>query len=272
MIKLILSDMDNTLIPIGSTRVSRRTIEAIHACLDAGIPFVPASGRNLVEAARFFGNDERCYQTAVFSNGQQVYLDGRLVFEKPLDDASLQEAERIVMRREGCQLISFRLEGGTDWVGAAREDLLPIFESTAPHKGHRRKTLADLTVVKAGIINMGDRNAELELLEELAAACPQLDFYNTTPHWLDVVPRGWSKAEAVRLFEERLGIGPEQICAFGDGENDIPLLERVGHPCAVANATDHVRKVARWHVGACADDGVACALERIACGLTPADA
>ena len=39
MIKLVLSDMDNTLVPFGARRVSQRTVDAIREVLErAGIP------------------------------------------------------------------------------------------------------------------------------------------------------------------------------------------------------------------------------------------
>ena len=54
MIKLALSDMDNTLVPLGARGISKRTNEAIHAVLDAGVLFGPATGRDFVELMRLF--------------------------------------------------------------------------------------------------------------------------------------------------------------------------------------------------------------------------
>ena len=72
MIKLVLSDMDNTLVPFGQPCVSARTIEAIHAVLDAGVLFGPDTGRDYVELMRFFQGDERGFMTGIFSNGKRV--------------------------------------------------------------------------------------------------------------------------------------------------------------------------------------------------------
>ena len=57
MIKLVLSDMDNTLVPFGARHASPRTMEAIHAVLDAGVRFGPDTGRDYVELMRFFRMD-----------------------------------------------------------------------------------------------------------------------------------------------------------------------------------------------------------------------
>jgi hydroxymethylpyrimidine pyrophosphatase-like HAD family hydrolase len=69
MIKLVLSDMDNTLIPFGKERVSQRTVDAIHACQEQGVDFGPTTGRDRAELASFFGGDRSCYNTAVAVNG-----------------------------------------------------------------------------------------------------------------------------------------------------------------------------------------------------------
>ena len=54
MIKLVLSDMDNTIVPLGAGRVSDRVRDAVHACLDAGVRFAPATGRDPDGLERFF--------------------------------------------------------------------------------------------------------------------------------------------------------------------------------------------------------------------------
>ena len=60
-VKLILTDIDGTILPYGHMRVSERTVAAIHAALDAGIVAGPASGRFHSWIPAFFGGDEpRC--------------------------------------------------------------------------------------------------------------------------------------------------------------------------------------------------------------------
>lgn len=46
MIKLVLSDMDDTIVPIGTGGVSERMRAAVYACLDAGVRFASATGRD----------------------------------------------------------------------------------------------------------------------------------------------------------------------------------------------------------------------------------
>ena len=75
MIKLVLSDMDGTLLSKGASNVSYRTVRAIRTLLDVGVRFAPATGRQAFELdERFFGVRE-CYETAIAANGKRVYVD-----------------------------------------------------------------------------------------------------------------------------------------------------------------------------------------------------
>lgn len=73
MIKLILADMDGTLLPFGSRVVSERTHSAILSALDAGIAFGPASGRDYADLADAFDGDARCFSTGIMANGKKVF-------------------------------------------------------------------------------------------------------------------------------------------------------------------------------------------------------
>ena len=264
MIKLVLTDMDNTLIPFGNDHASERTLAAIHACLESGVVFGPATGRNRSEVAGFLCYDEAAYQTAVLVNGQQVYLQGKLVQQKTLDPLALQRTEEIIRGRRGLAVLVYRPDGTCDWVGDEPQHL-GKFVVNAMHNGsERHKTLPTYPVVKAGLVALVDHSEELALQAELSAACPELDFLNTVPQWFDIIPRGWSKVRGIEVLEEALGITPDELCVFGDAPNDIAMFAHATHSCAVANATSDAAAAARWHVGASADDGVAIALEQIA--------
>ena len=274
MIKLILCDMDNTLIPLGESHASQRTLSAIHACLDAGIAFGPATGRNQPEVASFLCNDAACYASGLFANGQQVLYKNELVHEVTLNANDLKVLEGIVRQYANCALIIFREDGQADWTGDDPHALGKLFLEGAKLGRTRHEELPVYPVVKAGVLTNVDRKEELALKQEFTDACPHLDFLNTTPGWCDVVPHGWNKAKGLRVLQRKMALDASEICVFGDAENDLALFELAGHSCAVANATKEVLAKARWHVGASKDDGVAIALEQIAeaaqTGGTPA--
>ena len=78
------------------------------------------------------------------------------------------------------------------------------------------------------------------------------------------MPHGVSKASGLHVLMDKLGLSDEEVVVFGDAANDVPVFQEVTNSVAVANATKEVAALARYHIGACADDGVAVALEDIA--------
>jgi hydroxymethylpyrimidine pyrophosphatase-like HAD family hydrolase len=62
---------------------------------------------------------------------------------------------------------------------------------------------------------------------------------------------------------EQLGFGPERVVAFGDGENDVELLEWAGFGVAVANAHPRVLAAADWVCPSAAEEGVAQVVEAL---------
>ena len=264
MIKLVLSDMDNTLIPFGRERVSQRTIDAIHACQEQGIDFGPTTGRDRAELASFFGGDRSCYNTAVCVNGQKVYYLRSLVFERNLDDEPLRQAARYVKSIPGCAFVTYRSDGLGDWVGITREEMGSMYDRAFLAGGMYHEELPVYPVAKAGVICVRDQEFIDRLQVELESMFPQFVFPNTVVNWMDVSIKGWTKVEGVKALIETLRLSRDEVCVFGDADNDLTMLSYIPNSCAMANANDNAKAAARWHVGASADDGVAIALEQIA--------
>ena len=91
-----------------------------------------------------------------------------------------------------------------------------------------------------------------------------LELVETFPGWCDVLPRDVNKASGIRVLARELGVSPDEVVFFGDAENDLEAIAEVENSVAVANAMPAAARAARWHVGACADDGVAVAMVDIA--------
>ena len=81
------------------------------------------------------------------------------------------------------------------------------------------------------------------------------------PYFLEFASPRVTKASGLQFVAERLGFGPERTIAFGDGENDVELLEWAGYGVAVANAHERVLAVADWVCPSAAEEGVAQVIE-----------
>lgn len=266
-IKLILSDIDGTMLPFGQRVVSPRVIAAFHAALEAGIHVGPASGRGISHVTPTFSGDEACTATALATNGMQVYLDGTLIHEEHLPHEALEHVVEVIHGMPGVGAIVFR--GGTPLlVEGTREDLaesFPVYaEQALDHEG-----IPDFPVVKLNVFNAGGIELTRELLALVTREVPELDFNLPMPGFLNLTPPGYSKASGIDILCEALGIGLEQVITFGDGGNDLEMIAHVPNGVAVQGAVSEVAAAARWHIGRCEDETVPAAIEALVAGEWP---
>lgn len=80
------------------------------------------------------------------------------------------------------------------------------------------------------------------------------------PKGIDIIPRGGGKVVGIRATLERYGWSPEEVMAFGDGENDAEMLKLAGTGVAMGNAMDSVKAIADYVTAAADDNGVSAAL------------
>lgn len=53
----------------------------------------------------------------------------------------------------------------------------------------------------------------------------------------------------------------EAVAAFWDGHNDIPMLEMVGHPLVMANASEEIQRLGKYITKSNEEDDVAYGIE-----------
>lgn len=279
MIKLALTDLDDTLIKNGLPRATDHAIAGIHAMLDAGLRFGPVSGRIPSDLGWMFGDDPACFATGALVNGQMVYVDGELVHVEVLDGATLNQVAKELSRIPGAILTMYDLDAPSD--GGAAYFVSPSKEHAddcGKRFRHIRRWVRELTeptYIKANIWCEGSREHITLVRDMLREHFPSMDFVFPSPTapLIDVSPAGWSKGSAVKLLAKELGLDLCEVAVFGDSENDLSMIEAVPNSVAVSNACPEVAAAARWHIGASANDAVADALFQIAeaakCGDMP---
>ena len=81
------------------------------------------------------------------------------------------------------------------------------------------------------------------------------------PFFLELASHAISKGSGLAFVADHLGFAREQTVAFGDGENDVELIEWAGYGIAVENAHDALKAKARWVCPSAKEEGVAQVLE-----------
>ena len=277
MIKLALTDMDDTLVAAGRDGASERAVDAIHAMQAAGLHVGPVSGRQPGAMGWMFGGRSECFSTGAFCNGQVIFVDGEVAAAHATDGAALMRlAEWLEEETDDTFLKIYEL--GDDFMGDAGvfvtrdRDRVCRALGTGGNAWLRgedapmRFDLGDKPCYKANIWSAGSREHLAQIRDRVAAEVPELElvFPNNRVRLFDITPAGWNKGCAVAELARILGLSLDEVAVFGDSDNDLPMIEAVPNSVAVVNANEAVRTAARWHIGAAADDAVADALFDIA--------
>lgn len=267
MIKLALSDVDGTLIPLGTERVSERTMQAICRAQKAGVRVGVATGRDTAELMKLFGGNDRAFRTGILSNGKKLMVDGEVARLSLIDNDILTRMVELVESYEGTFVTAYPLhadETNPVYCMGATEDELTKWSERYAFTGIIVGEVPDIQILGATIAcPLGDE-VMAEIITRGKQLCPEFDFALPAPNWCDILPKGINKGTALAALLDLLDVSIDEVVVFGDADNDLALLGAVEHAVAVANATPAAKAAAAWHIGACADEAVADALEDIA--------
>jgi hypothetical protein len=106
-------------------------------------------------------------------------------------------------------------------------------------------------------VEAGVADVMLAAAREALAGIAEPVHSNAADSLLEIAAPGVSKASTLALLADEAGLGPEDVVAFGDMPNDVPMLSWAGCGVAVANAHPAALAAADEHTGSNDDDGVA---------------
>ena len=88
-----------------------------------------------------------------------------------------------------------------------------------------------------------------------------LDFIQRDGQFYEIVPKGYSKASGMEYIINHLGISLEDTFAFGDSENDLPMLTYAKHSIAMGNASQEIKDIVTHVTGDVDEHGIESALK-----------
>jgi Cof subfamily protein (haloacid dehalogenase superfamily) len=91
----------------------------------------------------------------------------------------------------------------------------------------------------------------------------ELTVVQTASFYLEVIPRRINKGQGIRDICQTLGFETGEVIAFGDAENDIPMLRTAGMGVAMGNASAAVKAAADYVTLSNNEDGIAAALKKL---------
>lgn len=264
MIRLIATDMDGTLLDENS-QLPEETFELIEALRERGVMFCASSGRRYDTLCWMFEPvaDRIDY---VASLGGQVYADGQLLGREVFSTRAVLRLFRTCQEFDCFHLVlydrthTFLLNDQSSYVRELDKDLPNaerVFDPPSP----------DVSIIKAAICY--DRPREIMdmvyvLERELGDVFSFMPSGNT---WIDVTPKGISKATGLETLIGYYGIDRADVAAFGDSMNDYAMLRYVGHPYVMGNARYAVKQIAEKVVGTNVEHAVQKEMRAILKGL-----
>lgn len=110
----------------------------------------------------------------------------------------------------------------------------------------------------------GEPELLIQLESEMKAALSeQMEVFRSAPFFLELPPKGIDKAQSLQRLLTHLGLERESLMAFGDGFNDLSMIQFAGQGVAMANAVDEVKSIANFVTTSNEEDGIAHALEQL---------
>ena len=276
MIKLIVSDMDGTLITHHS-KISKNNLEAIEYARKKGAQFVIATGRDYssmkdilsshhLQAMAILGNgaefvDEKGHvlSTAYFPKKHfkeviQIFDELNIHYMIFSDHGPFSTHNPYVVRDafiERC-CVQFQRQ-----IEDYQDSNMPCM-----HLKHIENIdvflESDIQIIKVEAFSI-----QIDLIQKAKEKLKDIQDIAYLSSFIDNVEVTAYHAQKGLILEEvieKLGITKEEVMVLGDGYNDLTMFERFPYSFAPENGEEGIKKRAYRVVKACEDDGVADAI------------
>ena len=260
--RLVASDLDGTIVPPDGV-ISARTVAALQACQDAGVDVVFVTGRPprwMSTVAQATGHRGE----AICGNGALLIdlFDLRVLRARPLaPSVVLGAAHRL---RERLPAAAFALE---TTAGYRREpQYVPRHDAARQAMTGSLADLLDDRPVVAKLLCRVPGGVADELLgvaREVLAGVAEPVHSDPEGDLLEISALGVSKGTALAELAAGRGITADQVVAFGDMPNDVPMLRWAGRGYAMSGGHPEAVAAAALVAPPCEQDGVAQVLEQL---------
>ncbi|WAA11109.1 Cof-type HAD-IIB family hydrolase [Fervidibacillus albus] len=232
MKKIVFLDIDGTILNTDK-QIPKLTKLGIKQLKDRGIYVAIATGRGpfMFKDIR----EELGVDTYVSFNGQYVALDGEAIYHYsfPVDQMKqfLFNAKQF-----GHSIVFQSIDGmasSVDYDAFIKNGFSTLHFDHPVYDPEYYKTQPISQMI------LFCREEEEKAYEE---QFPDFHFTRWHEFAVDVLPKGNSKATGIQWIIERLGLDLKDTYAFGDGLNDLEMLQTVGNGVAMGNSHPELKK------------------------------
>lgn len=250
-IRMIGFDLDGTLLT-DKKELRSYTIEILRRAVKQGIEILPVTGRPLCGLPKMV-KELVGLRYAITANGARILdlKDGTVLREQLVDTKTAEEILEILGKYDTLREIYY---DGTGYAKRAELEKIHQFFEEGPMAEYVRSTRQpvenlmdkfrkesrEVDKVQGVFADLGEREAALDEIRKLEGVTITGALHNN----IEVNAAGVDKGNALLWLAQYLGIAPEETMAFGDGNNDITLLEKAGTGVAMKNGIEEVKHAA----------------------------
>ena len=264
MYKLIAMDLDGTL-NNDEKRITEKTLQALLNAQKRGIRLALASARpspGLYKERDILRMAENGGILMSYNGGRIVDAGtGKVLFETAMD----VDTTKSVLRFLETLPVTPILDDGIRFYVTDPEGYKVQYECwNNQMECTQVENLAEFLPFAPVKILMSVQPEELLAVQEkIASFLPEsLTVVQTAPFYLEVIPKTINKGQGIRDICKVLGLDTEEVIAFGDAANDIPMLLSAGMGVAMGNAQQPVKDAADYVTASNNEDGIAVALQK----------
>lgn len=286
-IKWIVTDLDGTLLN-SENQIPAETLACLRECQEKGIRLILASGRSYVRLMPYVGQ-----LGLKEADGCLIEVNGMAV--SYLKTGTRQVFKRLT-KKDTALLFPFIAQFRAEFQGYEDDTIyywIPDWQRPLKIQERRAKGYPENHPLVAGAWSWVTENVhnyphliEISGINELPEELNKIDcadepekiqrmyealnerfggsyeFSRTCPRLIEIAPCGVTKGKTLARMMEQEGLSPEEVMAFGDGENDVDMFRAVKYGIAMGNAADYVKEQAYDVTASNNDNGLAAALRK----------
>lgn len=255
MIKAVFFDIDGTLVSFKTHEVPQSTIEALDLLRKKGIKVFIATGRHYTSINNL---GDLKFDGYVTLNGGYCFAgEDKVIYKHSIPDRDIEALIRYMETEESfpCAFVQEK-EIFMNYKDETVEEIFNMLNfpepPIRPMDEIRGKTAYQL-------VSFFTAEQEKKIMTILS----NCESTRWNPLFTDVVPAGSSKRVGIDKMLEYFRIPLNECMAFGDGGNDVAMLQHAGIGVAMGNAEDDVKQHADYITDSVDEDGIFKALKHL---------
>ena len=233
-IRMLLCDVDGTLLPKGHTTISNDVFHTIRKAVEKKIDFIIASGRSYNELLTLFAPVADIV-SFICCDGALAVQNNQVIYHAPIQKDVLKAMTSAVSL---CKDEALVLYGKEQTFCIGRNDQTYSF-----------KQIDSVDEIQCDIYKIAFNNLSpfhKHATTSFASRRGKLSGIYADPSWTEFIAYGINKGVATEALQSGRNISPLETAAFGDNTNDIEMLRRARLSFSPHGATSDIIKMCKF--------------------------